>query len=143
MWRGTLVNVLLEREKISADINKLMDEMLKKKVLMDRREGITIMYTLKLFRGNSFLGGRQVAFEVRTKAIEVLKDGMTKVYLDFESVRGVSHSFSDELLSSLTDELGDMFKKRVFIMNCDKKVQDALVGVAKLHGLMLPMFETV
>lgn len=31
MWRGTLVNVLLERGKISADINKLMDEMLKKR----------------------------------------------------------------------------------------------------------------
>lgn len=101
------------------------------------------MYTLKLFRGNPFLGGRQVAFEVRTKAIKLLKDETASVCLDFESVRGVSHSFSDELLSPLADELGDILKKRVVIMNCDKKVQDDLMGVAKLHSLTLPRFESV
>lgn len=97
---------------------------------------------LKLFSGNEFLGGRHVAFVIRTEACEYLvQNPSSKVVLDFQDVRGVSHSFSDELLSPLSDLLGDRVCRHVEIVNCDEMVQKSLRSVARLHNLHQPSFE--
>ncbi|WP_354857350.1 STAS-like domain-containing protein [Acetobacter fabarum] len=94
---------------------------------------------LKLFSGNEFLGGRHVAFVVRTKACELLTaNPSSKIELDFEGVRGVSHSFSDELLSPLSELLGQEVTNHVCITHCDPHVADDLISVAELHSLFMP-----
>lgn len=99
--------------------------------------------TLKLFSGNEFLGGRHVAFVIRTEACKLLTDNpKSMVFLDFDGVRGVSHSFSDELLSPLSDLLGPDVSRHVFIVNCDDTVKKDLQSVARLHDLNQPTFET-
>lgn len=97
---------------------------------------------LKLFSGNEFLGGRHVAFVIRTDACRMLEEAPeSKVILDFQGVRGVSHSFSDELLSPLSDALGAYASDRVRIVNCDKTVEEGLKSVARLHNLNAPSFD--
>lgn len=99
------------------------------------------MHTLKLFQGTPFLGGRQVAFKVRSQAIQFLTTHPQQtLVLDFTDVRGVSHSFSDELLSPLSDLLGCTTSSRVIVTHCDEMVRDGLQGVAELHDLHLPKF---
>lgn len=100
------------------------------------------MKTLTVFQGNAFLGGRQVAFELRSQAIQFLSENPNQdVVLDFSNVRGVSHSFSDELLSPLSDFLGHNTLNRVKIRHCVKVVREDLEGVADLHDLYMPSFE--
>ena len=101
---------------------------------MDRR--------IPLFEGHSFLGGRVVAWRVRTKAAEYLTtNSVDVVVLDFAHVGGVSHSFADELLSPLTDLLGKKVSDRVRLMNCRPSVYSDLSSVAEMHGLEMPMAE--
>jgi len=102
---------------------------------------LIMMRVLQLFAGNEFLGGRQVAFAVRTKALEWLEaDRSSVIDLDFSGVRGVSHSFSDELLSPLSDALGTGVATRVTISHCAEAVRQSLESVAMLHGLHVPSF---
>ncbi|MCG4261381.1 STAS-like domain-containing protein [Acetobacter senegalensis] len=99
-------------------------------------------HVLKLFSGNEFLGGRHVAFVIRTQACKFLEEHpQSKVVLDFQGVRGVSHSFSDELLSPLSDMLGAQAPDHVEIVNCDEMVEKDLKSVARLHNLHTPLFE--
>jgi hypothetical protein len=94
--------------------------------------------TLLLYSGHSFLGGRSVAFKVRTEAEVVLRTTSDTVVLDFDKVEGVSHSFADELLSSLTDLLGDRLCERVVLTNCQDSVYRDLESVAHMHCLSMP-----
>lgn len=95
----------------------------------------------QLFAGNEFLGGRQVAFAVRTEALRWLEaDLHSMIDLNFSGVRGVSHSFSDELLSPLSDALGKDVGRRVMISHCEEAVRQNLESVAMLHGLHVPSF---
>jgi hypothetical protein len=96
---------------------------------------------LTVFSGREFLGGRAVAHKVRTEAERVLSANRGAiVVLDFEGVRGISHSFGDELLSSLGDFFDGEEPDRVFLANCTKDVWDDLKSVADMHDL--PMFRT-
>ncbi len=92
-----------------------------------------------LFRGHRFLGGRAVAYEVRREAEKLLeKQPNLVIVLDFEGVEGVSHSFADELLSPLSDLLGERVAERVRIENVDPDVLEDLRLVAMMHGLHMP-----
>lgn len=96
-------------------------------------------YRLPLFEGHTFLGGRGVAFRVRTLAEKILTvDASNIVVLDCDKVVGASHSFGDELLSSLTDLLGAEVTQRVRLSNCCDSLHDDLVSVADMHQLYLP-----
>ncbi|MBI0432213.1 STAS-like domain-containing protein [Roseomonas sp. KE0001] len=94
---------------------------------------------LALYAGRAFLGGRGVAFKVRTEAAASLnRSPYSTVVLDFAGVRGVSHSFADELLSPLADVLGAQVPERITITNCDGQVEGELRSVAAMHGLPFP-----
>ena len=96
-------------------------------------------YRLPLFEGHAFLGGRGVAFRARTRAEQVLQsDPNSLVFLDCKGVDGVSHSFADELLSSLSDLLGAAVEERVSLINCISSVYDDFVSVAEMHQLHMP-----
>lgn len=97
---------------------------------------------IPLYEGCSFLGGRGVAYRVRTRAAQVLAtNSHDVVVLDFAHVVGVSHSFADELLSPLTDLLGSEVPMRVRLMNCLPSVRGDLESVAEMHGLEMPAAE--
>lgn len=92
-----------------------------------------------MFRGHAFLGGRAVAHAVRKEALRFLAehpDGA--VVLDFSGVRGVSHSFADELLSPFSEELGQAVPNRVRIENASPGVVEMLRLVADMHDLVMP-----
>jgi hypothetical protein len=96
-------------------------------------------HRLPLYDGHSFLGGRGVAFRVRTKAEALLRDDLSCiVVLDCAGVAGVSHSFADELLSPLSDLLGDQVARRVRVSNCTSSLYADLVSVAEMHRLHMP-----
>jgi hypothetical protein len=95
-------------------------------------------HRLSLFHGNEFLGGRAVAFHVRTTAEELLRaDRDALVVLDFQHVVGISHSCADELLSPLS-ELGASLRSRVVIEHCSAEVYGDLASVARMHELHMP-----
>jgi len=98
-------------------------------------------HVLKFKAENAFLGGRQVALDLRSRAIAVLANQAESVAIDFSGVRGVSHSFADELLSPLSEMLGQSLSRRVTITCCDPEVEEDLRSVAGLHGLYLPSFD--
>lgn len=98
--------------------------------------------TLRIFQGQSFLGGRGTACKARNMALAFLREGPnTSVAVDFEDVIGVSHSFADELMAPLSEELGKALSQRVTFRNCCAEVVEAFVLVCEMHGLFLPKFD--
>ena len=96
-------------------------------------------HRLSLFHGHGFLGGRGVAFRVRTDAEQILRsDDHAVVALDCAEVTGVSHSFADELLSPLSDLLGPDVASRVILENCSDSVYADFASVAEMHRLHMP-----
>ena len=98
--------------------------------------------TFTLFRGHPFLGGRGSANAVRTAAEDALRaDPSGLVILDFAGVKGVSHSFTDELLAPLSELLGSQMCRRVVVRHCAPAVWDAMQAVCEMHSLTLPAAE--
>jgi hypothetical protein len=86
-----------------------------------------------------FLGGRAVAHRVRLEAEDFLRDVPDGVVvLDFSNVEGISHSFADELLSPLSELLGERVRERVFVEGADEEVAEILAIVARMHRLWMP-----
>ena len=99
-------------------------------------------HTLALYQGFPFLGGRSVAFKVRTEAEKLLRSSCNaRIFLDFSNVEGVSHSFADELLSPLNDLVGSAVSERVGIIHCSEEVVSDLKSVAEMHSLPMPFTE--
>ncbi|MBN20215.1 MAG: hypothetical protein CL678_02920 [Bdellovibrionaceae bacterium] len=60
------------------------------------------------------LGGRKLAEEIRLK----IENSLEPVVLDFSGIRTVSHSFADELIGKLAENLGPVaFKQKIKIIN--------------------------
>jgi hypothetical protein len=98
-----------------------------------------MQHVLAIYAGRAFLGGRGTAFTVRTRASDLLTSSPDAVVvLDFAGVKGVSHSFADELLSPLADLLSSDVPKRVKIANCTQTVEGGLRSVADMHELRMP-----
>jgi len=97
------------------------------------------MKRLQMFSGNDFLGSRGKAHTARKKVEKALKSHpMSGVVLDFKGVAGMSHSFTDELLSPLDEMLGNDMSRRVSLVRCAKGVRDAVELVCEMHGLRPP-----
>lgn len=98
--------------------------------------------TIKLYRGHAFLGGRGTAHEIRADVERRLAKGKHAIItLDFAGVEGVSHSFADELLSPLSERLGQQVSRRVRLVNVADDVAEDLEVVADMHGLYVPEVE--
>ena len=94
---------------------------------------------IRVFRRYAFLAGRSVAYDVRREILRFLAENPEgTVVLDFSDVRGVSHGFADELLSPLSEELGDATPLRVRIENASPKVLEMIRFVADMYGLTMP-----
>lgn len=97
------------------------------------------MQVVKMFRDGRFLGGRGLANEVRNQLADTLeRDPRSVVTLDFSCIEGVSHSFADELLTPLSELLGEAFAERVLLVNCAPDVLKGLKVVAEMHELTMP-----
>lgn len=97
------------------------------------------MKRLKMFSGDDFLGSRGRAHTAREKVEQaLLSHPSSGVVLDFKGVAGMSHSFTDELLSPLDELLGEDMGRRVSLVRCAKGVRDAVEMVCEMHGLRPP-----
>lgn len=96
-------------------------------------------HVFQMFQGHRFLGGRALANRVRNEACALITANPTaEVVLDFDRVEGVSHSFTDELLSPLDELLHEHVAERVFLVNCAPEVLEQLELVAMMHDLAMP-----
>lgn len=94
---------------------------------------------VRLDHPHSFLGGRGLGRDLRDRIEFVLRsDVQASVALDLAGVQGVSHSFADELLSPLSEWLGDNFADRVILANCSPAVVAEFELVAAMHDLFMP-----
>lgn len=80
---------------------------------------------LKMNQWGDFLGTRFLGEQARSKLNELLDQG--PVHIDFEEVRGLSHSFADEFVGFVIISRGyEDFKKSVRFLNTNSNVQSAL-----------------
>ena len=97
--------------------------------------------SVQMLGKHSFLGGRGTANSARNEVLKLFRgSAKTVVQLDFSGVEDVSHSYADELLSPLSDYLGERMQDRLVFMNCAKEVRETFRLVGKMHGLNLPRF---
>ena len=88
-----------------------------------------------------FLGSRNTAHRLCLAILAGLADGtVRRVLVNFSGISGISHSFADELLSPLSEQLGRALAKRVAFVNCTNSVERGFGVVADMHGLQLPSF---
>ena len=98
---------------------------------------MTKMY--RLYQGQQFLGSRGLANAVRVSAEETLtSDSSAVVEFDFSGVRGVSHGYLDELLTPLSELLGEHLSGHVTFTNCSAAVVEAVDLVCEMHHLHRP-----
>lgn len=97
----------------------------------------------RIFQGNEYLGSRITAFKIRSEIEKKHRKNNKLIFiLDFENILGVSHGFTDELLSPLNDLWKKDVDKFVMITNCLSSLKEDLESVANLHGLYIPKFLT-
>lgn len=98
-------------------------------------------YRFAMDQGHSFLGGRSLANKIRNAALDALStDPDARVVLDFAGIRGVSHSFADELIAPMSEKLGRKMGHRVTFEHCDPFVVEALRLVCEMHSLNAPHY---
>lgn len=90
---------------------------------------------LRMLNGSDFLGSRKRALVILERVEEELtRPRARKVVLDFAGVSGMSHSFTDELLSRL-DELAAERSVEVVFVNCTPAVAEAVELVSDMHDI--------
>jgi hypothetical protein len=80
-----------------------------------------------------FLGLRVEAEIVREKMEEIIMKNGKVAVLDFEGVRGITHSFGDELVGIFTRAFGkEWIKRNVRVINANENVRSILNLSVKL-----------
>ncbi len=86
-----------------------------------------------LNKKGEFLGSRELGSEIRYEINTQLSSSLN-VIINFEGIKGVSHSFTDELIGKLIDELSvDEFKKRIKFQNAIPEIVPILRYVINNH----------
>ncbi len=84
-----------------------------------------------------FLGLRVEGEVVREKMEEIIMKGKVAV-LDFEGVRGITHTFADEIVGIFTRAFGkEWVKENIKVMNANENVRSVLnlaVKIALKHA---------
>ncbi|MBI5688305.1 MAG: STAS-like domain-containing protein [Verrucomicrobia bacterium] len=84
------------------------------------------MNTIAMNQWGDFLGTRFLGEEAR-RAIHDALAGEARVCLDFAGVRGVSHSFADEAIGILVQEIGlGALKTNVRFANLNEEIKTIL-----------------
>ena len=96
---------------------------------------------VKMRRGADFLGSRARASSIIMDVERLLvAHPYGKIEADFSGISGMSHSFTDELLTGLGELLTSEMTSRVEFSNCGPRVQETIELVCDMHGLNLPQF---
>lgn len=97
-------------------------------------------HVMPLRSWDRLLGSRSMGARVRQQALTKLQ-AQGRLTLDWEGVRAVSHSFADEFVGKLAEEIGvEQFRSRVQNRNMSPSIRPILVYVvaARLRSLSSP-----
>lgn len=97
-------------------------------------------HVMPLVSWDGLLGSRALGATVRQQALIKLQAG-GRLTLDWDGVRAVSHSFADEFIGKLAEEIGvEQFRSRVQNRNMSPSIRSILVYVvaARLGSLYGP-----
>ncbi len=99
--------------------------------------------TFRVFSGADFLGSRgkanSIVQEVR-KLLEAYPHG--NIEIDFSDISGMSHSFTDELLTALNEVLQDEITDRIIITNCGPRARETVELICDMHRLRCPQLRS-
>jgi hypothetical protein len=100
-------------------------------VEMEREEVIIRLWDL--FECD-FLGLRVEGEVVREKMEEIIMRNGKAVVLDFEGVRGINHTFADEIVGIFTEAFGkEWVRRNVRVINANENVRMVLNLAVKLR----------
>ena len=77
--------------------------------------------------GSEFLGLRVEGEVVRERVEKAIMEEGKKVVLDFEGVRGIAHTFADEIVGIFTRAFGkEWVKENIRVVNANENVKSML-----------------
>jgi hypothetical protein len=83
--------------------------------------------------GSEFLGLRVEGEVVRERMEKAIMEEGKKVVLDFEGVRGIAHTFADEIVGIFTRAFGkEWVKENIRVVNANENVKSMLNLAVKL-----------
>jgi hypothetical protein len=81
-----------------------------------------------------FLGLRVEAEVVREKMEEIIMKNGKVAVLDFEGIRGIAHTFADEIVGIFTSAFGkEWLKRNVKVINANENVRSILNLAVKIR----------